>query len=108
MTHLDRSARIQTVRRDTHGVFYDLIGEFRRLTGCAAIVNTSFNVRGEPIVCTPADAFGCFMNTKMDVLACGNHYLEKPAQDAGTRATGFRARRRNNRKNSSRGYSEDS
>jgi carbamoyltransferase len=81
VTHLDRSARIQTVRRDTHGVFYDLIAEFRRLTGCAVVVNTSFNVRGEPIVCTPEDAFRCFLHTEMDVLACGSHYLEKTAQD---------------------------
>jgi carbamoyltransferase len=81
VTHLDRSARIQTVRRDTHGVFYDLIAEFRRLTGCAVVVNTSFNVRGEPIVCTPEDAFRCFLHTEMDVLVCGSHYLEKIAQD---------------------------
>jgi carbamoyltransferase len=86
VTHLDRSARIQTVKRDTHGVFYDLIAEFRRLTGCAVVVNTSFNVRGEPIVCTPEDAFRCFMRTEMDVLACGNHYLEKPAQDTAAAA----------------------
>jgi carbamoyltransferase len=82
VTHLDRSARIQTVERGAHGIFYDLIAEFRRLTGCGVLVNTSFNVRGEPIVCTPEDAFGCFMRTEMDVLVCGNHYLEKPAQDA--------------------------
>ncbi len=81
VTHLDRSARIQTVKRETHGIFYDLIAQFRRLTGCAVVVNTSFNVRGEPIVCTPEDAFGCFMHTEMDVLVCGNHFLEKPAQD---------------------------
>ncbi|MDA0205770.1 MAG: carbamoyltransferase [Acidobacteria bacterium] len=81
VTHLDRSARIQTVKRDTHGAFYDLIAEFRRLTGCAVVVNTSFNVRGEPIVCTSEDAFRCFMHTEMDVLVCGNHYLRKSAQD---------------------------
>ena len=86
VTHLDRSARIQTVKRDTHGAFYHLIGEFRRLTGCAVVVNTSFNVRGEPIVCTPEDAFGCFMHTEMDVLVCGNHYLRKPAQDTAAAA----------------------
>jgi len=80
VTHLDRSARIQTVKHDTHGAFYGLIAEFRRLTGCAVVVNTSFNMRGEPIVCTPEDAFRCFMHTEMDVLVCGNHYLEKPAQ----------------------------
>jgi carbamoyltransferase len=80
VTHLDRSARIQTVKYDTHGAFYGLIAEFRRLTGCAVVVNTSFNMRGEPIVCTPEDAFRCFMHTEMDVLVCGNHYLEKPAQ----------------------------
>lgn len=82
VTHLDGSARIQTVKRDTHGAFYDLIAEFRRLTGCAVVVNTSFNVRGEPIVCTPQDAYRCFMHTEMDVLVCGNHYLDKTTQDS--------------------------
>lgn len=80
ITHVDYSARIQTVSPDVNEIYYDLIAEFRRLTGCAALVNTSFNIRGEPIVCTPQDAFRCFMRTEMDVLVCGNFYLEKMAQ----------------------------
>jgi len=80
ITHVDYSARVQTVRREDHPVFYDLIAEFRRRTGCAVLVNTSFNVRGEPIICTPQDAYRCFMRTEMDVLALGNHVLLKPQQ----------------------------
>ena len=80
ITHVDYSARVQTVCPEVNGTYYDLIAEFHRLTGCAAVVNTSFNVRGEPIVCTPQDAFRCFMRTGMDVLVCGNYYLEKTAQ----------------------------
>jgi carbamoyltransferase len=82
ITHVDYSARVQTVSAEVNGTYYDLIAEFRRLTGCAALVNTSFNVRGEPIVCTPQDAFRCFMRTGMDVLVCGNYYLEKAEQQA--------------------------
>ncbi|HEY6346326.1 MAG TPA: carbamoyltransferase N-terminal domain-containing protein [Bryobacteraceae bacterium] len=80
VTHVDYSARIQTVRREHHPEFYDLIAEFERLTGCGVIVNTSFNVRGEPIVCTPQDAYRCFMRTEMDVLALGEYILSKEEQ----------------------------
>jgi len=88
ITHVDYSARIQTVRRADHPVFYDLIDAFRKKTGCAVVVNTSFNVRGEPIVCTPQDAYRCFMRTEMDVLALGNFVLLKPEQPAWPEAKG--------------------
>jgi carbamoyltransferase len=81
VTHVDYSARIQTVHRETNPRYHALIGEFKKLTGCPVIVNTSFNVRGEPIVCTPEDAFRCFMGTEIETLAVGNCILEKPAQD---------------------------
>jgi carbamoyltransferase len=80
VTHIDYSARIQTVSRDTHPNYYDLITEFERLTGCAVLVNTSFNVRGEPIVCTPADAYQCFMRTHIDYLVLGPFLLDKAKQ----------------------------
>ena len=80
ITHVDYSARIQTVRPDVHGFYYDVIEAFHRLTGCPVIVNTSFNVRGEPIVCTPEDAYRCFMRTEMDVLVLEHFILEKAAQ----------------------------
>jgi carbamoyltransferase len=80
VTHVDYSARIQTVARDDHPVYWHLIRRFEELTGCAVIVNTSFNVRGEPIVCTPADAYRCFMRTEMNVLALGNYVLLKEDQ----------------------------
>jgi carbamoyltransferase len=80
VTHIDYSARIQTVSRDTNPDYYDLILEFERLTGCAVLVNTSFNVRGEPIVCSPADAFRCFMRTHLDYLVLGPFLLEKAGQ----------------------------
>ena len=80
VTHVDYSARIQTVRPDENGIYYDLIAEFGRLTGCPVLVNTSFNVRGEPIVCTPEDAFKCFMRTEMDVLVIDHFVLEKSEQ----------------------------
>jgi carbamoyltransferase len=82
VTHVDYSARIQTVRRDHHPEFYDLIRQFHRDTGYPLVVNTSFNVRGEPIVCTPQDAYRCFMRTDMDVLALGDCILLKPGQPA--------------------------
>ena len=85
VTHLDYSARIQTVHRETNGRYHALLSEFERLTGCPVLVNTSFNVRGEPIVCTPDDAFRCFMGTDLDVLAVGNSYLKKEAQDPALR-----------------------
>ena len=80
VTHIDYSARIQTVNRDTNPNYYDLIKEFERLTGCGVVVNTSFNVRGEPIVCTPADAYQCFMRTHIDHLVLGPFLLNKTEQ----------------------------
>jgi carbamoyltransferase len=80
VTHVDYSARIQTVMRADHPDYYDLIKKFEELTGCAVVVNTSFNVRGEPIVCTPDDAYRCFMRTEMDVLSLGNFVLFKEDQ----------------------------
>jgi len=82
VTHIDYSARIQTVDRDTNPNYYDLLKEFERLTGCAVLVNTSFNVRGEPIVCSPADAYRCFMRTHIDYLVLGPFLLDKVAQPA--------------------------
>lgn len=79
VTHVDYSARIQTVSQD-HGRFYTLLKTFKQLTGCSVLINTSFNVRGEPIVCTPQDAYLCFMNTDMDVLVMGNYILSKRDQ----------------------------
>ena len=81
VTHVDYSARVQTVRREENGIYYDLIAEFARLTGCPLVVNTSFNVRGEPIVCTPEDAFRCFMRTEMDVLVLEDFLLRKDEQE---------------------------
>jgi carbamoyltransferase len=77
VTHVDYSARIQTVRREDHPLYYDLISEFARMTGVAVLVNTSFNVRGEPIVCTPEDAVRCFLRTNMDALAIGDFLVAK-------------------------------
>jgi carbamoyltransferase len=81
VTHVDYSARIQSVHRETNPKYHALISRFQAATGCPLIVNTSFNVRGEPIVATPEDAFRCFMGTELDALAIGNCYLEKAAQD---------------------------
>jgi carbamoyltransferase len=80
VTHKDGSARLQTVTREAHPEFYDLISAFERRTGCPVLINTSFNVRGEPIVCTPDDAYLCFMRTNMDVLVLGNQILLKEEQ----------------------------
>jgi carbamoyltransferase len=80
VTHVDYSARIQTVRRETNAFYYDIIEAFHRRTGCPVIVNTSFNVRGEPIVCSPDDAYRCFMRTNMDVLVLENFILAKADQ----------------------------
>jgi carbamoyltransferase len=80
VTHVDYSARIQTITREDHPAYYELIRAFEKLTGCAVIVNTSFNVRGEPIVCTPYDAYRCFMRTDMDVLVLENCLLLKDEQ----------------------------
>jgi carbamoyltransferase len=82
VTHVDYSARVQTVSRDVNADYYDLIQEFDRLTGCPVLVNTSFNVRGETIVCTPKDAHACFMRTHMDVLVLGSYLLRKDDQAA--------------------------
>jgi carbamoyltransferase len=80
VTHVDYSARIQTVRRDTNPMYHDIIEAFYRRTGCPVIVNTSFNVRGEPIVGSPEDAFRCFMRTDMDALVLEHHVLLKSDQ----------------------------
>lgn len=80
ITHIDYSARIQTVHRETNPVYYELVREFKQLTGYGVIVNTSFNVRGEPIVCTPEDAYRCFMRTEMDYLVIGNFLFDKTVQ----------------------------
>jgi len=81
VTHVDYSARIQTVHRETNPRYYALLEAFKRRTGCSVLVNTSFNVRGEPIVCTPEDAFRCFMGTDMETLVAGNCLLKKQDQD---------------------------
>ena len=81
VTHVDYSARIQTVTKNTNKSYYDLITKFKELTGCPVVVNTSFNVRGEPIVNTPLDAFNCFMGTELDYLVIGNCILDKSKQN---------------------------
>ena len=81
ITHVDYSARIQTVHADTNPRFHAVISKFKEKTGCPLVVNTSFNVRGEPIVCSPTDAFKCFMGTEIDVLAVGNYVLYKKQQN---------------------------
>ncbi|HUC62613.1 MAG TPA: carbamoyltransferase [Alphaproteobacteria bacterium] len=81
VTHVDYSARVQTVHAETNPRFHALLSAFKARTGCPVLVNTSFNVRGEPIVCTPEDAFRCFMGTELDVLAVEDLYLVKEAQD---------------------------
>jgi carbamoyltransferase len=85
VTHVDYSARIQTVHQETNPRYHALISAFKARTGCPVLVNTSFNVRGEPIVCTPEDAFGCFMGTEIEVLAAGNCYLRKADQNMALR-----------------------
>jgi carbamoyltransferase len=82
VTHVDYSARVQTVSADTNPLFHRLLREFKALSGCPVLVNTSFNVRGEPIVCTPEDAFRCFMGNELDVLVVGNCVLRKSEQDS--------------------------
>jgi carbamoyltransferase len=82
VTHVDYSARIQTVHEETNPRYYGLLKAFEALTGCGVIVNTSFNVRGEPIVCSPEDAYRCFMRTKMDTLILENCVLDKSKQKA--------------------------
>ena len=80
ITHVDYSARVQTVSEETNPRYYKLINAFKKLTNCPLVVNTSFNVRGEPIVCTPQDAYRCFMRTEMDILVLENQVLYKSAQ----------------------------
>jgi carbamoyltransferase len=82
VTHVDNSARLQTVTRDESPLYYDVIKEFEALTGVPIVINTSFNVRGEPIVCTPHDAYLCFMRTNMDHLVLGRYILDKKQQPA--------------------------
>ena len=81
VTHVDYSARIQTVHKETNPKYYKLLQMFKKVTGCPVLVNTSFNVRGEPIVCTVEDAFRCFMGNNLDLLVCGNFILRKNKQD---------------------------
>lgn len=85
ITHVDYSARIQTVDQARHGRLYHLMRQFYELTGCPVVVNTSFNIRGEPIVCTPEDAYRCFMATNIDCLVLENYVLKKDAQPADLR-----------------------
>ena len=80
VTHIDYTARIQTVAREDNPLYYDMIEAFRRRTGIALVINTSFNVRGEPIVCSPLDAYKCFMRTEMDYLVLGPFLLDKTKQ----------------------------
>ena len=80
ITHVDYSARIQTVHLDTNALYHSVISKFKEKTGCPIIINTSFNIRGEPIVCTPSDAYRCFMGTNLDVLVIGNYFLCKDEQ----------------------------
>lgn len=92
VTHVDYSARVQTVHAETHPRFHALLEAFKRRTGCSVLINTSFNVRGEPIVCSPEDAFRCFMGTDLDCLAIGNCFLRKVDQNQSMRflhATSF-------------------
>jgi carbamoyltransferase len=91
VTHIDYSARIQTVTREDNPMYYDLLGAFEELTGCGVLVNTSFNVRGEPIVCTPEDAYRCFMRTHIDYLVLGPFLLDKREQPAWKDAEDWRS-----------------
>lgn len=90
VTHIDYSARLQTVSRDTNGDFYHIIEAFAERTGCGVVINTSFNVRGEPIVCTPADAYRCFMRTEIDFLVLGSYILSKKEQPPWREASNWR------------------
>jgi carbamoyltransferase len=80
--HVDGTARIQTIRREQHPLYHDLLAAFHRRTGVPVLVNTSFNTRGEPVVCTPRDAVECFWTSPLDALAIGSFLLEKPEQRA--------------------------
>ena len=90
ITHVDYSARVQTVHADTNPRYHALINAFYEKTGCPLLINTSFNVRGEPIVCTPEDAYRCFMRTEMDYLVIGNRVLDKNDQPAWTETDNWR------------------
>jgi carbamoyltransferase len=90
ITHVDHSARIQTVSRHASPRYHGLISAFEAETGCGVIINTSFNVRGEPIVCTPEDAYRCFMRTEMDYLSLGPFVLDKKAQPRWEEAADWR------------------
>jgi carbamoyltransferase len=85
VTHVDMSARIQTVHKETNPRYHALLSAFKARTGCPVLVNTSFNVRSEPIVCTPEDAFRCFMGTEIDLLVAGNCVARKEDQDPSLR-----------------------
>ncbi len=85
VTHVDYSARVQTVHRETNPRYWELLGAFKERTGVPVLVNTSFNVRGEPIVCTPEDAFRCFMGTEIERLVIGNCVLRKEDQPTSLR-----------------------
>jgi carbamoyltransferase len=91
ITHVDYSARVQTVHADTNPRYYKLLQAFERRTGCAVLVNTSFNVRGEPIVCTPEDAYRCFMRTEMDYLVIEDFLLAKSEQPAWEKDDGWQS-----------------
>ena len=91
VTHVDYSARIQTVRKETNPLYWEIIEAFRRKTGCPVIVNTSFNVRGEPIVCTPEDSYRCFMRTEMDFLVLETCVLDKQDQPKFAEETDWRS-----------------
>jgi len=77
---MDYSARIQTVERESNPRFWQLIRDFKTISGCPMLINTSFNVRGEPVVCSPGDAYACFMRTEMDYLVIGNYLFDKDRQ----------------------------
>lgn len=80
VTHVDYSARVQTINKDTNPYAWELLNAFKKLAGCSVLVNTSFNVRGEPIVCSPDDAYDCSMRTDMDILVIGNYLFIKENQ----------------------------
>lgn len=90
VTHVDYSARIQTIKREDNPLYYDTINEFFKKTGCPVIINTSFNVRGEPLVCTPEEALSCFMRTEMDYLVMGSYLLDKRLQSVTDRDEGWK------------------
>ena len=81
VTHVDYSARVQTIHQETNPKYHALVSRFKAITGCPVVVNTSFNVRGEPIVCTPEDAFRCLMGTEIEFLVVGNAIMRKEEQD---------------------------